>query len=257
MERITLTIIAGGDVTDTTAGFTRAVLVCNGPLEPVASARLWKVAQEPGILRVGVDGGANRFLMLGLSPHVVTGDFDSLTSEDLDRLEARGVTVVPTPDQDYTDFDKALAYVCYELGLTDIQVFGAVGGRLDHTYSVLSALIKYGRDSRLNIRLVDSIGETFSISGEWTRSGEDLIGRTLSLITLGPVSGITTTGVRWPLTHESLAPGIRDGTLNEITEPEVTVRIDATGKGRDMLLVYLHHEPLPPRRIARQASSAE
>lgn len=252
MERITLTINAGGDVTDEDIRFKRAVLVCNGPLEPVASGRLWKVAQEPDILRVGVDGGANRFLMLGLSPHVVTGDFDSLTTEDLDRLEARGVSVVSTPDQDYTDFDKALAYVCYELGLTDIQVFGAVGGRLDHTYSVLSALIKYGRDPRLNIRLVDSIGETFSISGEWKRTGEDLLGRTLSLITLGPVSGITTRGVRWPLSNEALAPGIRDGTLNEITEPEVTVHIDASGEGKDMVLVYLHHQPLPPRQTARQ-----
>jgi thiamine pyrophosphokinase len=52
----------------------------------------------------------------------------------------------------------------------------------------------------------------------------------------GPVHGITTTGVRWPLTGETLAPGVRDGTLNEITSDRVTITV-----GAGHLLVQLHH----------------
>jgi len=187
--------------------------------------------------------------MLGIVPHVVTGDFDSLTADDLETLEARGVTVVPTPDQDYTDFDKALEYIRSEQGIENIRVYGAVGGRLDHTYSVLSALVKHGRNPLADIRLIDGIGETFPVCREWVGKGEDLPGRTLSLMALGPVTGITTTGVRWPLMGETLAPGFRDGTLNDILDTEVTIRI-AEEEGNGALLVYLHFEPLPPRQTA-------
>jgi thiamine pyrophosphokinase len=53
---------------------------------------------------------------------------------------------------------------------------------------------------------------------------------------LGPVSGITTSGVRWPLAGESLAPGVRDGTLNEVLSETVTIEVESGN-----LLVQLHH----------------
>jgi thiamine pyrophosphokinase len=136
--------------------------------------------------------------------------------------------------------DKALDYARNGLDAQHIRVFGATGGRLDHTYSALSALLKRGRhDStrpKADIRLVDDVGETLVVNDTLTLTGPDLPGRTLSLMALGPVSGIWTTGVRWPLFGESLAPGVRDGTLNVVTETTVQVRA-----GSGDLLVLLHH----------------
>jgi thiamine pyrophosphokinase len=209
------------------------VLVANGPFEEIPWKRLTAAAPAAAAV-VGIDGGARSLLRLGLDPTHVTGDFDSLTEEERVGLAARGSQIIPTPDQDYTDLDKALRFVFEELDATSAHIYGATGGRLDHLYSVLSALIKYGRER--DVRLVDTVGETFYLRGSLELIGPDLPGRTLSLLALGPVEGVTTTGLRWPLANESLAPGVRDGTLNEVTAETVTLSC-TTGD----LLVLLHH----------------
>jgi thiamine pyrophosphokinase len=216
-----------------------AVLVANGP--DVDAARLRAAAARPGRVLVGVDGGAMRLLALGLVPDVVTGDFDSLPTETRDVLACTGVRVVPTPDQDYTDLDKALTHCIDGLGARECLVFGATGGRLDHVYSVLSAVLKHGRRAR--VRLVDAWGETERVNGPRTLSADDTVsgaplpGRILSLLSFGLVESIHLDGVRWPLSGESLAPGVRDGTLNEIVADTVTLRV-----GSGEVLVMLHHE---------------
>jgi thiamine pyrophosphokinase len=217
-------------------------------MEPEAEQRLVQAVAQPSTRIVGVDGGALRLDRLGILPHVITGDFDSLTAEVLARFEAQGVTVVPTPDQDYTDLDKALTYVRTEFGAVPVEIFGAVGGRLDHTYSVLSSVIKHGVLLGVDIRVIDAVGETRPVrEGELVLRGDDLPGRVLSLFSLGVVPDVTLTGVRWTLERASLAPGVRDGTLNEITDTTVAVRCEPNAP----LLVQVHHRPLPERIVAR------
>ena len=220
------------------AATNAVVLVCNAPLERGVAARIKKAASEPGAVIIGVDGGAARLLDLGVTPHIVTGDFDSLTPADLSDFTVRGAIIVPTPDQNYTDFDKALGYVRETFPGATTRVFGAVGGRLDHTYSVLSAVVKHGVFGGASLRLVDATGETVPVrGGELTLTGADLPGRVVSLLALGEVRGVTLTGVRWTLENATLAPGVRDGTLNEITQPTVCVRCETNAP----LLVQVHH----------------
>jgi thiamine pyrophosphokinase len=211
----------------------KAVLVVNGTLSLEAEPLLRR-AVEASDLVVGVDGGTYHLLRLGLLPQIVTGDFDSLAANDREHLAGQGVHLYHTPDQDFTDLDKATFAAINVFGATQIHVFAATGGRLDHIYSVLSTVIKYGRI--VDIRLVDEFGETFLVPESLVLTGADLPGRTLSLLALGTVEGITTVGVRWPLDNETLAPGIRDGTLNEIISETVSVTVR---KGD--LIVMLHH----------------
>lgn len=224
-------------MTDVTGGannpVTRAVLVANGVLHPDA-VPLLHTAIAAADLVIGVDGGTRHLLANDLLPHVVTGDFDSLTTDERVDLEARGVRLISTPDQDYTDLDKALRVTVEEFGAMTVYVFAATTGRLDHIYSNLSAILKHGR--RADVRLVDEIGQTWSVNGALTIEGPGLSGRVLSLMALGPVQSVTTTGVRWPLYEATLAPGVRDGTLNETISDTVTIH-HKTGD----LLVMLHH----------------
>ncbi|WP_309714762.1 thiamine diphosphokinase [Armatimonas sp.] len=210
-----------------------AVLCANAPFSGEAEELLQEAVARADIL-LGVDGGARTLQRYGLIPHIITGDGDSLSDDERAVLVRAGAKLVPTPDQDYTDLDKALTYVREEWGATKVTVFGATGGRLDHSYSVFSALIKHGRS--LSLQLVDETAMYELVVGEWQRSGSDLVGRPLSLLAFGRVEGITTKGVRWPLTNDWLAPGLRDGTLNEVTEDSVTVAV-ASGE----LIVMLHH----------------
>ena len=211
-----------------------ALLCANAPFPDQATALLFETAQSADLL-VGVDGGARTLSRYGLLPQIVTGDGDSLSEQERQALLAAGVQLIPTPDQDYTDLDKALAYVIEKQGATQITVFGATGGRLDHSYSVFSTLLKHGRHAC--VQLIDETARYEAIQGRWHCAEPGLVGRTLSLLAFGRVEGVTTTGLRWPLTDDWLAPGHRDGTLNEITEAQITVQV-----GLGELIVMLHHQ---------------
>ena len=209
------------------------VLCANAPFAGEAARLLWEAAQTADLL-VGVDGGARTLMRYGMIPQLVTGDGDSLTREEQEALVVAGAELVPTPDQDLTDLDKALSYVIEVKSATRITVFGATGGRLDHSYSVFSTLIKYGR--RVPLALVDETARYELVVREWQCAEPNSRGRTLSLLAFGRVEGITMTGVRWPLTDDWLAPGLRDGTLNEITEASVRVQVRSGD-----LIVMRHH----------------
>jgi thiamine pyrophosphokinase len=80
-------------------------------------------------LRIGVDGGSNRWLKfckdhkLDLLPDLITGDMDSAEKETLDFYQKAGVTLIPTPDQDETDFTKALREAAVWFDNNKIKVF--------------------------------------------------------------------------------------------------------------------------------------
>ena len=214
---------------------TRVVMAANG--EVVGRAEEWLVRDaSTADVTIGVDGGTRHFLRHELLPTIVCGDFDSLSPDELLHLRAQAVDVVSTPDQDATDLEKAIVLAIMRYPTCEITVYGATGGRVDHQHSVLSTLAKCGRTQK--ITLVDNLGYTFHAGKHTQLTDTIFVGQILSLITLGPVHEITTTGVEWPLNNESLVPGLRDGTLNRITAPIVNIHV-----GDGDLLVHLLHPP--------------
>jgi thiamine pyrophosphokinase len=200
-----------------------AFIVANGSLPPteiIASL----LVDAPFIL--AADGGADKLLEIGVVPNAVLGDFDSASSD----LPA-SIDQILRPDQDHTDLDKAISYLC-ENGFDTIWMTGVTGDRLDHTYGSLSMLIKYG--NRVDLTLVDSVGTAKLVTGSICLETE--IGQLISLLALGKVEGIATTGLKWNLEAEALEPGVRDGISNEAAGKHVTVSIQS-GK----LIVYVHH----------------
>jgi thiamine pyrophosphokinase len=54
------------------------------------------------------------------------------------------------------------------------------------------------------------------------------VGRTVSLLALGgPALGVTTRGLRWPLTDEDLGVGVARGVSNEIVGDDAAVEVAA------------------------------
>ncbi|MBM3613497.1 MAG: thiamine pyrophosphokinase, partial [Alphaproteobacteria bacterium] len=75
---------------------------------------------------VAADGGADRLLRLGHMPEVAIGDFDSISAAARAALGPDRLHHIP--EQDTTDFDKALRSVAapFVVGL------GFSGARIDH-----------------------------------------------------------------------------------------------------------------------------
>lgn len=171
-------------------------------------------------LFIAADGGAWIALDQGATPDVIIGDLDSFRE---DRRPDGPWTLIHDPDQETNDLEKALEYAL-SMGGRNIVLLGCTGKRLDHTLKNLSVCLQYhNRFDRL--RILETGGELFFLPNQWqSRLG---IGRTVSLIPFGgPVTGIRTEGLRYPLDNETLQVGIRDGSSNETTRDTVRIEYD-------------------------------
>lgn len=205
-----------------------------------ANGRLTDTDCIPGLLRPGdlliaADGGARHALACGLTPHLLVGDFDSLTPAELAAFRAAGTEISQFPTRkDFTDLELALQ-AAGERGCTEVLIIGALGDRWDQT---LANLLLPTAFPNLDIRLVDGLQELALI-----RPGESKIlrgqpGDTVSLIPVaGDAEGITTTGLEYPLLSDTLYFGATRGVSNVLTGQEAAVTLD-----RGLLICVVIHE---------------
>ncbi len=117
-------------------GAPLAVVFLDGSYEDADYYRAW--AEAAGLV-VAADGGARFLLAAGIAPDVVVGDFDSLSSDDADRLAGLGVAAVRHPTRkDQTDGELAVEEALRR-GAGELVLAGALGA-LDHTLGHLAIL---------------------------------------------------------------------------------------------------------------------
>lgn len=176
---------------------------------------------------IGVDGGADRALELGLSMKLVSGDFDSISKATRAALDPD--ILIETPDQNRTDFDKAL-------DLADAPVIlcvGFTGKRMDHQLACYSVLVRQAKRPAI---LIGDEDICFHLSHDVTL---DLAkGTRLSLFPMAQVVA-TATGLRWPVEALEFAPWGQIGTSNEVTNGPVRLSAESDG-----LLVILPRDCL-------------
>lgn len=89
-------------------------------------------------LLVGVDRGALFLAEHDLSMTLAIGDFDSVTADELARIRTAADEVIVAPaEKDDTDTELALKTIFERFPQAHVTVFGAFGGRLDHSLSNL------------------------------------------------------------------------------------------------------------------------
>ena len=199
----------------------RVLILANGDSPSPEFAR--RLAAESDLV-VATDGAAHRAAGAGLTPHLVTGDFDSAQPEIV-RLEFPNAELLATPDQNLTDLEKAVQVVLSR-GATEITVLGATGGRLDHTVASLLLVLRYPQPGGVTVRyeagaLWGLDGTVSAVEFAWRTAPGDII----SLISPDGRARIRLRGTRWPLDDELLPLGTR-GVSNEALAEEVCVRVE-------------------------------
>jgi thiamine pyrophosphokinase len=187
---------------------------------------------ERADLLLAADGGARHALALGLVPHVIIGDLDSLDRDQQERLRLAGARfVVHPPAKDETDLELALRYAVAQ-DADPIVVLGTLGGRLDQTLANVLLLTMPELSGR-DVRLVEGPQSAFVVRDAATLVGEP--GDTVSLIPLGGTAhGVTTRGLLYPLEDGTLPFGPALGVSNEMTSGQAQVQV------RDGLLLCVH-----------------
>lgn len=185
----------------------------------------WRDALPADAYVVAADSGLEHVLALGRTADLVVGDLDSVSVPALERARAEGTTIEEHPtDKDATDLELALAAV-QRAGASRVTVVGAGGGRLDH---FLANTLLFAAPAWASFELHAVAGPAHLVV---VRAHAELRGAVGSLVSLlpaaGAVTGVVTSGLRWPLRGDDLGPGSTRGVSNEMTERVATVTVAA------------------------------
>lgn len=189
------------------------------------------LAHSPTI--IAADGGFKHVRRLDLLPQVVIGDMDSLAPFSDDDPDLKEIEFIKfSTDKDETDLEIALQYAA-SIYAGDIQVIGALGGRLDQTMANILSLAH----PRLRSRHIEILGEH---QRAWLCLDETIIkGQPGDLVSLIPLNGnvrfLSTEGLKWPLINETLLFGHTRGISNELIAQEAMINI------LDGDLLCVHH----------------
>jgi thiamine pyrophosphokinase len=197
------------------------VVVITGS-DSIAPAVAQRIPAEATV--IAADGALDHALAAGLLPAGLVGDMDSISAAGLDWAGRHAIVERHDPDKDHTDTELALM-MAVDRKPAHLILVGA-GDRLDHVLAAIGAL---GQPHLTAIPLIDAWWDEQWIRilhGPGTTTLEIAEGSTLSLLALhGPCSGVTITGVRWPLERADLAPLVGVGVSNVAVDEQVTVRV--------------------------------
>lgn len=208
-------------------------LVCvNGDCseEALQSATLY-----PYSVVIAVDGGLRHALRLNRDPDWLIGDLDSVDPEMVDVLAAGHTKVIRHPvEKDATDLELALLHAA-ALGVNSISLVGLTGGRLDHALANVFLLGRYDWPFSVEFFCADGYGYLITEGRSFNR--ELPVDATLSLLPLtDDVTGVTTSGLSYPLNKAAIGFGATLGISNVVKEPAVGV---AVSSGKLLLMTDL------------------
>lgn len=200
---------------------TSAVIVAGG--DPIDSTVLGRLPR--GALVIAADSGLHEAERHGLRVDILIGDLDSADSGAVARARATPVAIERhPPDKDATDLALALARA-RAAGCDRAVVIGGHGGRLSHLLGNALALVA----PALEPMAVEWHGDATTVHVVRPGRTTTLEGRAGELVSLlaagGPITGVTTTGLRWSLTDDALDPGSTRGISNEMTGPTATISL--------------------------------
>lgn len=193
------------------------VLVAGAPLVWTPELAAIAAAGEP---LLAADSGADHLARLGLRASAVVGDLDSMSPAT--RAWLGEAAMVPRPDQDRTDLDKALAYALEELGLTRLTVLAATGGRIDHELANLGLLARRGMGD--DLRFEGDHETLLAVRGELVLAA--VPGETWSFWTFEPSARVSIAGVRWPVEDAALHVGERPSVCNLAVADRIRVHAE-------------------------------
>lgn len=174
-------------------------------------------------LIVAANGGAKNALRLGVYPHHIIGDLDSLPNATKKRL-TQSTFHAYASNKAYSDAELALRFVLSRKP-DEVIIFAALGGRMDHAVANLTLLPRV--PAGIRAKIVE--GETNIL---FVRDHVHLVGKKGDRVSLLPLhihgARLKTSGLFYPLNNEILRYG-GHGLGNVMTASKADVRVTRGG----------------------------
>lgn len=193
----------------------RVIIVANGTVE-----RLDIIEDEDYLLCA--DGGANHLCDRGFKPHMIIGDFDSLTKNIHERCLQAKCEMRFNNDQNATDTQLAIREA-NTIDMNELILLGATGTRLDHTFANILSLLEVKKG--VPAKIIDAHNEIWIAEGATRIEGD--IGDLISILPLtDTVTNIRYVGLAYSPTTPDTPLGWF-GVSNKMTTNEAVVSMDA------------------------------
>ena len=201
----------------------KCVIIAGGDL--MLTDQITELIRQAQLI-ICADSGAAHLRHIGILPHLIIGDFDSLPAEDKKYFMDKAVEMAHfPPKKNETDSELCIAHAI-ERGATDITLLGAVGTRMDHTLANIFLLLNLS-ELKIPARIINTTNKIFLISGrnQLRLSGEP--GDYLSLIPMSDqVFGVTLKGLQYPLVNATLKAASTLGISNQFSDCSAEVSIE-------------------------------
>ena len=163
---------------------------------------------------IAADSGYKTAKLMGIKPHVILGDFDSLDKNTLNGEKCEIITV--PSEKDFTDTQLAVSEAI-KRGAKQITIVGGLSGRLDHTLSNLAILEDLHSKGIRGATITDGNNRI-----TFLKNDSALILRShfkyISLIARSEkVKGVEIDGCKYPLKNAVLTDKYQYAVSNEIT----------------------------------------
>ena len=172
---------------------------------------------------IGVDRGAYWLITNSAIPNIAIGDFDSVSSKELEEIKKRVKTIIKYPlEKDATDMELAAQHAI-SLHPKEVVMYGATGRRLDHTVGnihLLERLLEKGISGVIR----DSNNEVRITSGKIT-IGKDARYGYVSLLPITETVEVTLIGFLYDVSHALIRRGQTLGISNEIRAEKATIEV--------------------------------
>ena len=184
---------------------------------------------------IAADKGLEFFITAGITPDLIVGDFDSLSSEGKIYMEKLPQTSIRRlkPEKDDSDTQSAVNLAISQ-GAKDILILGGTGTRLDHVMANLGLLLS-GKERGVDIRLADVNNFITLVDNGTVLHKDRQYGKYVSFFSVGgDVTGLTLEGFKYPLHDHHLRFAQSGLTVsNEIKELEARI----TFSGGNLLML--------------------
>jgi len=202
-----------------TANGKWAVILTGGVCDTAALLRNVGLPHDP--LVIAADSGYLKASPLGLSPHILVGDFDSIPAEAMPR-EGEVPEIITAPaEKDETDTMLACE-IAIGRGCGNILIAGGFGGRLDHELSNIFWLENL-KDRGVNGVMTDGYSILSVIRDETVElAGHDGYFSVFAL----DCCTVTLSGCKYPLDHAELKRNLPYAVSNEFAAEKAVIKAE-------------------------------
>ena len=201
-------------------------LIFSGGLTPNdATLEIARTIQNVNLV-IAADSGLHAAQKLNMHVDFVVGDFDSVDASALARAtSAHTQAIRHSADKDFTDLESALL-LAVDKNSQHIIIVTAGGGRLDHQFGFIAAMF----NPKLRNCKVEALWQNnrlFALQGPANCDIATQVGDTVAIQSFSDKSEkISTTGLQWQLTNESLNNFETRGVSNIATKEQVSVSVE-------------------------------